>query len=45
MSTAQQASVLVVDDDHEMAAVVCDVLREAGYDAAGASRAPRRSRW
>ena len=38
MSTEQQASVLVVDDDHEMAAVVCDVLREAGYDAAGASQ-------
>jgi len=26
-----QASVLVVDDDREMADVLCDVLREAGY--------------
>jgi CheY-like chemotaxis protein len=30
MSEAQ-ASVLVVDDDREMADVLCDVLREAGY--------------
>ena len=37
MSNGQQASVLVVDDDHEMAAVVCDVLRERGYEAASAS--------
>jgi two-component system, NtrC family, response regulator HydG len=37
MNAGQQASVLVVDDDHEMAAVVCDVLREAGYHAVGAS--------
>ena len=26
-----QASVLVVDDDREMADVLCDVLREGGY--------------
>jgi two-component system response regulator HydG len=38
MSAEQHASVLVVDDDHEMADVVCDVLREAGYDATGASQ-------
>jgi two-component system response regulator HydG len=38
MNAGQQASLLVVDDDHEMAAVVCDVLREAGYQATGASR-------
>src|SRR5215469_9675807 len=37
MSDAQQISVLVVDDDQEMAAVVCDVLREGGYEAASAS--------
>jgi DNA-binding NtrC family response regulator len=37
MNAAKQGSVLIVDDDHEMAAVVCDVLREAGYEAAGAS--------
>jgi two-component system response regulator HydG len=37
-ASVQQASVLVVDDDHEMAEVVCDVLLEAGYHAAGASR-------
>ncbi len=36
MSDAQQISVLVVDDDQEMAAVVCDVLRAAGYQASGA---------
>jgi two-component system, NtrC family, response regulator HydG len=36
MSAEQQASILVVDDDHEMAEVVCDVLREAGYQAIGA---------
>jgi two-component system response regulator HydG len=29
----EQATVLVVDDDREMADVVCDVLREAGYRA------------
>jgi len=38
MSAEQQASVLVVDDDPEMAEVVCDVLREAGYEATGVSR-------
>ena len=31
------ATVVVVDDDHEMANVVCDVLREAGYKAFGAN--------
>ncbi len=36
--SGEQASVLVVDDDREMADVVCDVLREAGYRAAGASQ-------
>src|SRR5713101_3558415 len=34
MSEAQ-ASVLVVDDDREMADVLCDVLREAGYRSIG----------
>jgi len=38
MNAEQQASVLVVDDDPEMAEVVCDVLREAGYEATGVSR-------
>jgi DNA-binding NtrC family response regulator len=33
MSVKEQASVLIVDDDHEMAEVVCDVLREANYHA------------
>jgi two-component system, NtrC family, response regulator HydG len=37
MTSGNQASILIVDDDHEMTAVVCDVLREAGYEAVGAS--------
>ena len=37
MNVATHATILVVDDDREMADVVCDVLREAGYDAAGAN--------
>jgi len=38
MSVEQEASVLVVDDDHAMAEVVCDVLREAGYHASGVNQ-------
>jgi len=38
MNAGKQASILIVDDDHEMTAVVCDVLREAGYEAVGASK-------
>ncbi len=37
MSEQQQATVLVVDDDREMADVVVDVLREAGYRALAAN--------
>jgi DNA-binding NtrC family response regulator len=33
-----QPTVVVVDDDREMADVVCDVLRAAGYRALGANR-------
>jgi two-component system response regulator HydG len=33
------AAILVVDDDREMANLLCDVLREAGYDASGANSA------
>ena len=28
---SDQASVLVVDDDHDMVAALCDILRQAGY--------------
>ena len=38
MSAEEDASILVVDDDHEMAEVVCDVLREAGYQASGVNQ-------
>jgi DNA-binding NtrC family response regulator len=37
VSEDTQATVLVVDDDREMADVVCDVLREAGYRALAAN--------
>jgi DNA-binding NtrC family response regulator len=30
------ATVMVVDDDHEMVSAVCDILRQAGYHAVGA---------
>jgi DNA-binding NtrC family response regulator len=39
MSTNDCAAILVVDDDREMANLLCDVLREAGYDASGANSA------
>jgi DNA-binding NtrC family response regulator len=28
---SQQATILVVDDDHDMVSALCDILREAGY--------------
>jgi len=34
--STDQATIVVVDDDREMANVLCDVLREAGYNALGA---------
>src|SRR5215469_6359501 len=36
-SAPAQATVVVVDDDHDMAAVLCDVLREAGHEPVAAS--------
>ena len=32
----EQASVLVVDDDHDMVSALCDILRQAGYRALSA---------
>ncbi len=34
---SEHATIVVVDDDREMANVLCDVLRSAGYNALGAS--------
>jgi two-component system response regulator HydG len=31
-----QATVLVVDDDHDMVGALCDILRQAGYNSLGA---------
>jgi two-component system response regulator HydG len=31
-----QATILVVDDDHDMVAALCDILRQAGYQTVGA---------
>ena len=39
MTTPDAASILVVDDDREMANLLCDVLREAGYNSRGANSA------
>ncbi|MGD0076449.1 MAG: response regulator, partial [Candidatus Binataceae bacterium] len=33
----ERATIVVVDDDREMAAVLCDVLRSAGYNSTGAN--------
>ena len=30
------ATVLVVDDDHDMVSALCDILRQAGYNSLGA---------
>ena len=31
---SEQATVLVVDDDHDMVSALCDILRQAGYHRA-----------
>ncbi len=37
--SSDQATIVVVDDDHEMASVLCDLLGEAGYRALSANSA------
>src|ERR1700724_4380320 len=35
-SGVHSATILVVDDDHDMVAALCEILRQAGYQTLGA---------